>query len=341
MPFLPILKPEELHRFTTSPDLVDQVHALLQQQRETWPLLRTNYESLALVRTRTFEFEGFQLKIQFNPGRYTSSAAKVDDQSIQARKCFLCWSHLPSEQRGILYRGVYLILSNPFRIFPEHFTIPSLDHIPQRIEGQIGVLLDFAAQLARRYVVFYNGPRCGASAPDHLHFQAGSREFMTIGTEYPEVASRYGRELVRDERFHAVAVEKGYLRRFVAFESPERALVQEAFEILVEALRSISADQDEPMMNVLMSYSEAGWRVIVFPRARHRPAAYFAEGEKRILLSPAAVDLGGVCITPVEEDFVKLTKDDLIQILDEVTLGSGEFEEAVEMWRSRWMPHVK
>jgi hypothetical protein len=332
---LPLLSSDILTHYTSFSEAGEQAHALLEQQKETWPLLRGNYENLRFVRTRSFEFDGFRLSIQFNPGRMTSSAAKVDEKSIRERKCFLCVPHLPAEQRGILYRDSYLILCNPFPIFPEHFTIPRVAHVPQQIEGELEALLDLAAKLAPRYVVFYNGPKSGASAPDHMHFQAGTRGFMHIDEEYPSVVARQGRDITLSDDVKVNAVARGCHRRFVAFESSLPDRIGAAVSAFVKALQGVSDTKEEPMINVLASYADDRWSVLLFPRARHRPSVFFEGGEKRILLSPAAVDMGGMCITPREEDFFKMTKEDLVAIFEEVTLGQKEFEEAVERWRQR------
>jgi hypothetical protein len=324
-----IIAPKDLERFGAGTSFSSVCAALLNQQRETWPLLQNGYAGLARVETRTFDFEGFAVKVQFNPGRITSSSAKVDEQSIRGRKCFLCLPNLPPEQRGVAFGDSYVVLCNPFPIFPEHFTIPHREHVQQRIEGSFGVLLELARAMGDRYTLFYNGPRCGASAPDHLHFQAGLKGYMPIDTEYAGVARRYGR-VVRDSGdLRCIAVE-GYLRRFVAFESPSRPILEEAFAGLLERLTLVLSEKEEPMLNILVTY-EDGWRVLVFPRARHRPSFFFAEGEEKLLISPAAVDLGGVCITPLEKDFHRVTREHLATMFEEVTLGNAEFDDVVSL----------
>ena len=322
------IRPEELRVFGAGASTSSISAALLAQQQQVWPLLRAGYASLASVQTREFAFDGFVVKVQFNPGRITSSAAKVDERSIRERKCFLCMRNLPPEQRGVQFGEAYVILCNPFPIFPEHFTIPHLDHIPQQIDGSFGVLLDLARAMGDRYTLFYNGPRCGASAPDHLHFQAGLKGFMPIDTEYPAVVSRFGRLVVEQGGVRCLAVD-GYQRRFFALESSSPAALTEEFTRLVAALRSVLGSTEEPMMNILASFDGA-WRVLVFPRARHRPSFFFAEGDAKMLISPAAVDLGGGCITPLEKDFHRITPEDIATMFEEVTLGKAEFEAVAE-----------
>ena len=322
-----ILAPKDLERFGGGTSLSPLGAALLRHQRETWPLLRAGYAGLAHVETRAFAFDGYVVRVQCNPGRITSSSASVDEQSIRGRKCFLCLPHLPPEQRGVAFGESYVLLCNPFPIFPEHFTIPHREHVPQRIEGSFGDLLELARAMGDRYTLFYNGPRCGASAPDHLHFQAGSKGFMPIDAEYTEVIRRYGRVVKAHRDLRCIAVE-GYLRRFIAFESTSSPVLEAAFAGLLARLKLTLSENEEPMLNILASYQE-GWRVLVFPRARHRPSFFSAEGEEKMLISPAAVDLGGVCITPLERDFRRITREHVVRMFEEVTLGIAPFNEVV------------
>jgi hypothetical protein len=302
--------------------------ALLRQQKQTWPLLTKGYAGLEDVQTRSFEFDGFVVKVQFNPGRITSSSAEVDEASLRRRKCFLCQANLPEEQRGVVVERDFVLLCNPFPIFPEHFTIPHCTHQPQRIDGSFLQLLTLAKSMGDRYTLFYNGPRCGASAPDHLHFQAGLKGFMPIDAEYPDVIHRHGSVVRESAGIRTIAVE-GYLRRFVALESDSVELLESECARVMNRLKLLSQSDEEPMVNVLVSF-EHGWRVVVFPRRKHRPSFFHADEETRMVISPAAVDLGGVCITPREQDFRRVRREDLVEMFEEVTLGRESFERLVE-----------
>lgn len=321
-----IIIPEtELKPYLSGDDLASRTKALLAQQKQAWELLRKGYESLGSVEVRDFEFDGFNIKVQFNPGRITSSAAKVDEKSIKERKCFLCFNNLPPEQRGILDGNNYLVLCNPFPIFNEHYTLPNVEHLPQEIQDSFSKMLSFSKDLAKYYTVFYNGPKCGASAPDHLHFQAGEKYFMPIDKEYDEIKERFGTKIVDNSDVKIYAVDK-YLRKFFSFESSDKEAVIAAFNKFYNLFSKISPAGEEPMMNLLSSYDDNKWRVQVFPRAKHRPSYYFATGEENILLSPASVDMGGVLITPLEKDFMKITKENIIDIFRQVTLSTEYFE---------------
>ena len=157
-----------------------QIEEFIAAQCAEWPLAGRNFEALKGVEVRYVELPDRHIKVQFNPARIVSSGAKVDARSLAERPCFLCDANRPSEQRGIEWGdGRYTILVNPFPIFPRHLTIPAAEHTPQRITGRVADMLRLASEL-EGYTVFYNGPRCGASAPDHMHFQAGNSDFLTI-----------------------------------------------------------------------------------------------------------------------------------------------------------------
>jgi hypothetical protein len=308
-------------------NLADQAHALLEQQKSEWDVLRGGYESLARVETRAFDLDGFQVELHFNPGRLSSSAAKVDAKSISERPCFLCPHHRPKEQRSIELHDDLLLLCNPFPIFAEHFTIPTRAHRPQRIRPTFPVMLDVARELSPRYTVFYNGPQSGASAPDHLHLQAGSAGFTPLDREYAALPKM---PLVETEGLRAFASDR-YLRRFASFEGGDREQLVHGFNVAHDSLEPAS---DEPMLNVFASYQNDEWRVVVFPRAKHRPAAYFAAGDAKLMLSPGAVDMAGAVIIPVERDFRRISADDLVQMYEEVTIGVEAFGRLTDAVRT-------
>ncbi len=301
--------------------LAEQAHQLLERQKRDWDLLRDNYLNLINAQLRSFQFDGFEIKLQFNPGRIASSSAQVDEESIRSRPCFLCRENRPSMQAEFPLHDDLILLCNPYPIFPEHFTFATISHTPQLIIENLHLMLALARDLSPAYTVFYNGPKCGASAPDHLHFQAGTRGFMPIDKEYATLAKR----VLADRPNLRAFTADSYLRHFIALESRDRDVLMRAIEIVIRALLRLAPKCDEPMLNLHVSFESAVWRTVIFPRARHRPSFYLAEGDARILLSPAAVDLGGVCITPIQRDFQRITRQQIIQMFKEVTLPADTF----------------
>lgn len=308
-------------------DIAEASKYLFELQRNDWKLCHDNYEQQKNVQVKKFQFEGYSIKAQFNPGRIISTSAKVDPKSIQERKCFLCEANLPTEQRGILYKDDYIILINPFPIFPIHFTLTNIHHQPQRIEDTFPYLLSFSKDLSKYFTVIYNGPRCGASAPDHLHFQAGNKYFMPIDDEADLIANEYGSVVVDRNNLIIQTVDDG-LRKFMLFESNDEQLLIESFHKFYKTYSQLMNENLEPLMNIISLYdAKFGWRIIVFLRAKHRSQHYFEEDEKKILVSPAAIDLGGVCIFPREEDFYRINKELIEEIFCEVFIDRNKLDE--------------
>lgn len=301
-----------------------QINDFINAQIAEWPTAAGNFEALKGVKVKEVALPGWTVKVQFNPARIVSSAAKVDAKSLKERKCFLCAQNRPDVQRGISWGDKYTILINPFPIFPRHLTIPDDGHVDQLIEGRIADMMRLAQQLDE-YTVFYNGPRCGASAPDHMHFQAGNSDFLTLG-EAIEAAEL--KTVATDGDSVLALVDTLPLKVFVIdADTPEAG--QRLFSRLYAAI-PVPEGEREPMMNLLCYATAAGVRLVVIPRKRHRPSFYGTEGEGTMLLSPASVDMGGVFITPLEKDFNALDADKICQVLDELCLSDDEINQIAQ-----------
>lgn len=294
----------------------------LSEQIAGWPQAAGNFKALDDVKVKEIAMPGWTIKVQFNPARIVSSAAKVDAKSLKERKCFLCEENRPAVQSGIDW-GKYTVLINPFPIFPRHFTIPDKSHTDQLITGRIADMMELARQM-EDYTVFYNGPRCGASAPDHMHFQAGNSDFLTLA---PAIEDAELKTVATDGCATLALVDTLPLKVFV-IDAPEDSFdaAERLFRKLYEAL-PVPDGEKEPMMNLLCYPTPAGVRLVVIPRKRHRPSFYGTEGDGTMLLSPASVDMGGVFITPLEKDFNALDRDTVLKILDELCLSADEINE--------------
>jgi ATP adenylyltransferase/5',5'''-P-1,P-4-tetraphosphate phosphorylase II len=297
-------------------------------QIQTWPLAAANFRGLEKVEERSFQFDGFQVKIQFNPERMRSSVAKTDKQSIAERKCFLCNENRPLEQNAIAFGDQFLILVNPFPIFRNHFTISSNTHIDQRFIPNAKSLLELSNAM-EGFTVFYNGPECGASAPDHLHFQAGESSFMPITEEYEQLKKNSGRQLFSGAETQVWAFDH-YLRKMISIETSSMEEGLKVINVYYSHFQTMQPEKMEPMMNVLCSFTNGKWIIHLFPRKAHRPSQFFKEGIKQILISPGSVDFGGVFITPRREDFDKFTKEDIVDVLSQVCLNQEPFQELTE-----------
>ena len=314
---------KELSKFGSFNTINEQVKVLIEHQKSTWDVVSKNYNNLVKIETNVFDFGHFQIKTQCNPERIRSSAAKTDAKSIAARPCFLCLNNLPEEQKGILFQNKYLILTNPYPIFPKHLTISNLEHISQKIQPHFADLLEISENLPD-FTVFYNGPKCGASAPDHFHFQAGNNGFLPVINEFETLEKKYSETVFQNGDLNIIAVEN-YLRRFISIISSDKKQLQEKFEFIYHQLKTDG--EEEPKMNVLCNYIGDRWRVILFPRNAQHPTHFFKPEEHRIVVGPASVELGGVLILPRIGDFKKITKKEIAEIYDEVSIEPKKFEE--------------
>jgi len=300
----------------------------LLEQNHTWKLSADNYRGLDYVEEKLFHFDGFVIKVQFNRERMRSSVAKVDQDSIAARKCFLCSENRPEVQKSMILPCNFLLLVNPFPIFKTHFTIPYIHHVPQRLTGNLEAMFTIA-RLMEGFQLFYNGPECGASAPDHLHFQAGETGFLPVESEFLSLRQNMNALIFRSATTNVWTLDH-YLRRMISIETESQEHGIQMIEKILSRFGEIQSEKVEPMVNLLCTFTDEKWILHLFPRKLHRPAQYFAEGKDQLLISPASVDLGGVFITPRHEDFDKITAADIVNIFDQVTLDEEAFRALKE-----------
>ncbi|PKQ66820.1 hypothetical protein BZG01_09860 [Labilibaculum manganireducens] len=303
----------------------------LNDQLINWPLATGNYKGLEKVEEKEFQFDGYTIKVQFNPERIRSSAAKVDQKSIENRACFLCLDKLPKEQAGIAQGDDFVILVNPFPIIPQHFTIPKVDHVDQSFEENVSGMLSLAKNM-QGYTLFYNGPKCGASAPDHMHFQAGNKDFMPVETEYAVLKNLQSELLSNSNQFEMRAFSN-YLRKMISIESESEIEMMKAVSVFYQTFSVMQPEEKEPMLNAICSFVDGKYSMHLFPRKLHRPSQYFAEGDQQLLISPASVDFGGVFITPRREDFEKITSDDIVDIFKQVSVDDEFFQSLCKKLR--------
>lgn len=324
----------------TDPDAVaetglpEALQGLWEAQIEQWPMLAEGLAALRSARTRAFQVGASRFEAQCNTTRIRSAAAKVDAASLAARPCFLCEDKRPVEQRALPYHQKWVLLCNPAPIFDPHFTVASIAHAPQRVEPSIRPMLDLADDLGVDFTVFYNGPGSGASAPDHLHLQVtpfGATPFeaelagilATVDeTEKPQGA--WIEWMDRDDV--AVGTTRGGRRPAVVLMGTDREALAGQIERVIGVLREVAPAEPEPRLNLFATHRDERWIAWLFPRMAHRPSIY-GEGPEAYLISPGAIDMGGVLIVPRSEDFERLSADVIQTILDDVLLGPDAFED--------------
>ena len=304
------------------------LHRFFNRQLETWDDARRRYRELQSAVTRELSGDTFTFVAQHNPARIVSTGASIDRRTIAARPCFLCEANRPAAQQKKIIDDRFELLVNPFPILPMHFTIPARGHRPQLIRGDYGEiyrLLDDYPDLT----VFYNGPRCGASAPDHAHFQAGTSGVLPLQREWQRLCRNLVPVVEDDGDGNGVWQVADYpcaalLIRTATCEAGERL-----FGYVYDALPQ-GEDEAEPGMNIVAWRTSDSYVSVVLPRSKHRPACYTAEGYDKYLISPGALDMAGLIITPREEDYDRLTPEKALAILREVSLSEDDMAAVME-----------
>ena len=281
------------------------------RQLEVWTDARHRFRDLKHVETRQFSD---QLKLQWNPARIVSTGAKIDKKTLGERPCFLCDKNRPKEQMSKQIDEKFHLLVNPFPILPVHFTIPARKHQPQLIYKNYGEMHRFIS-LHSDLMVFYNGPKCGASAPDHLHFQAGTNGILPLQTNWQRL-SRNLTDVISLNDEEKISVVRDFIVPAFVIISKSAESDEALFRRLYKAMPQ-RGDETEPMMNIISWRKGEEFISVVIPREKHRPEAYFAEGDAQFVVSPGALDMSGLIITPREDDFRKLTEEKALSLLQE------------------------
>ena len=317
-----------------APDISGE--AFISSQLDKWELARKNHEALDHVRIRKFMLQGNEILVQFNPARALSTCARLDKESVEARPCFLCVSNKPEEQDSLRIRldEPFSLRVNPYPILPGHLTISSECHQWQTLAGKEsrqlpGRLVEWLDNhFEKGYTVFYNGARCGASAPDHFHFQAVRQTDVPFIREWDRLlleADQCGYERL-DNGGSCIAY------RIHSYICPIRAFVTDkgtatSVRLVTDYLRTLPSHEGEPEPRYnLFAWKDPvhGFTLTYFPRAVHRPKCYTATGPEQLMVSPGALDMGGIIVTAREEDFEKINEERLLQIYQEVSLGKGK-----------------
>lgn len=280
-----------------------RLKALWSQQQRAWPLLGQAAAELSSIRWKELQAEGDAIRVQFNPARIVNTGAAVDKASIAARPCFLCCDNLPPQQQGILLDENHIALCNPRPIFNEHFTVAALGHEEQSLQGRENFFVSLMRQIGPTHAVLFNGAKAGASAPDHFHLQVCPADALPL--------------LKRQAGGAAACWE------MTPFCGVKYLLLQEgnsetAVEAVAQLLAALAAEGADPgLLNFIGCWDE-GFRIAAVLRAAHRPSCYFEQADRRLIISPAAVEMAGVWVTVRPEDFERADAEILAVIMKEV-----------------------
>ena len=313
--------------YQSQPSITSPLYRYFDRQLRLWPETRDRYRELTHVETRDLNVGSSTFEVQFNPARIRSTGATISKEAVAARPCFLCKANRPQVQMTKIQNADYELLVNPYPILPMHFTIPMRRHQPQQIRGMYGEMI----QLLKNYpdlMVFYNGPMCGASAPDHAHLQAGTSGILPLQREWQRL-SRNLTEVARRGEDATLSVIEDYPCAALAIRSRSRRGSERMFATLYHALPKVP-DQTEPMLNVVAWRADDEYVSVVFPRRKHRPDCYYKDNDEKLLVSPGALDMSGLIITPRREDFERITPEQALAILSECALSVEDMEALKE-----------
>lgn len=316
----------------------DRIHKFTGDQLSRWPLACDNFRALKNVRVREMEVGGLKVKLQFNPARMISSAAKLSKEDIAKRRCFLCRENRPPEQIMMKFDGrkgkKYHILVNPYPIFPDHLVIAADRHVDQSIRNRYVDMLDLARKY-QGYIFFYNGPKSGASAPDHHHFQAAPAGLVPLVEDMDSQDYTYLTSIQDAHLYHYNKFTTGVY--FLRAETAKSAA--KLFYRLLDCAE-IHEGETEPRFNLYSYWKDGEFRSVVIFRSRHRSHHYFSDGPDHLTMSPGCADMGGVFIVPVEEEYDKLTPELLSEMVQEVSI-SKEDESRINERLTRTQPYLQ
>ncbi len=315
-----LLSEKEIKKFNKPENLTGRLSALIEHQKENWNLARDNYESLNVVEVKEFLFDDEKVLIQHNPQRVSSTTADVSEKAVNTRECILCEQNLPDGQKFLRYYKEYNFLVNPYPILREHFTIAKTKHVPQSIINYLGDLLLLSRDVGDKYAVFYNGSKCGASLPEHLHFQMGNKEQLPLFNLISD-SKKNNLPLVIETKKISIRQLTTINRNAFVVESKDNIELLNFFSVLKSFIQKALNKREEPLLNIASFYENHNWILVIFLRKKHRPDAYYSKGELQLLISPASIDMSGLIITPRKNDFEKIDERVISNIFREVSIS--------------------
>lgn len=327
---------EEIKQKLNIPNNKNFVNVFFNWQVSNWQFAKDNYTALKSIKTKRFDFSGTSVIVQYNPHRIGSALALIDDESIANRKCFLCDENLHAEQTGIKLTSNYTLLVNPFPIISQHFTAKFNTHLPQKISENFIEILLGAKTLGNLYFLLYNGPEAGASVPEHRHFQGGAKNCFPIvsnliqaiagmtGSNYAPVINQINE--LNNAKVFSVQDE---LRNYFVITGTNITAIEKLFFRLFDILTKLFPSNKETKLNLISAVERETHYLIVFPRAKHRPSFYYKKNEERLIVSPATLDFGGIIVLPREEDFNKISKQNIKDIFSEVGVNGNDFKQII------------
>ena len=320
------------------------LHDFFRRQLGVWPDARQRFNDLQQVQTREAHFGNAVVMLQHNPGRMLSTNADMAKALRGERPCFLCSHNRPDIQVAEDFANDFEILINPYPILSEHYTIALRTHTPQMIlaplphnDSAFHALLKWTEDYPQ-HTIIYNGPRAGASAPDHLHLQAGDGSRLPLLTRWHSLRQQLQHVTTMP---HGTALFRlhGHCANAFAMTFSNNEEAQHVFSTLYLAMQQALGTQEEPPMNIVAWHGDEKW-VCIFPRKAHRPACFFATDESPRLISPGALDMAGQMTVPRHDDYISLTDDEVAHIYADVCVDDDTMRRIGEKLSALLQPTI-
>jgi len=318
-----LISKKDLAPYLSPGEPAAELRAFMRHQIENWEELRHGLDSLQAVQIKNISICSDTCQVQFNPLRMVSVSADLRPEQIRNRPCFLCQENLPDKQAGLSLSEDYIALCNPYPVLDLHFTISHKDHRPQSVDLALEALPLLAKELSSEFCVFYNGARAGASAPDHMHFQACALSAL------PVFSSQTAREILLAPGTSSSALTGmvQYLSNYyLLFKTASLSKLKEALAQVLESHAEMQEDSRE-QVNILTTYNGTEWIAYFVARRKHRPDCFFKAKDEGLLISPACLEMGGVIVAPRREDFESIQSESIQGIFEEVCQGKDYLAE--------------
>ncbi|MCT4616027.1 MAG: DUF4922 domain-containing protein [Marinifilaceae bacterium] len=302
------------------------------QQLKTWEIADKNYKALENQNEKTVILDEYEYKIQYNPNRVFSTKAKIDKKSIESRKCFLCNSNLFKEQDSVNYKSKFDFLLNPYPIMPMHFTIPNMKHVDQQISPYFTDFLDLIVDFPEM-LFMYNGAKCGASLPDHMHFQAIKQNLLPIeriNADDKNIKCIYAKS---KEFIYVSTLE---YRSFLILESDNKLGMKYIYDKIINQFSDLYYGDYQDKINLIGKFINNKYRIYIFPRSAHRPYQYYSKNDNSIIISPGCIDMGGVFICSDFDSFNRMNSSYVKSILSQVSMGEKKFQKFIDNFKKQF-----
>ncbi|MBU2494285.1 MAG: DUF4922 domain-containing protein [Bacteroidetes bacterium] len=320
-----VVKDNELKKYGSVENFGERTRALFNYQFEKWPLLKERHNNLNILESRELKINNTSLLLKFNPQKAVASTSNLNNGLNDTKICSFCSINSSDNQKLLQYGNDFYIHVNPFPDLEEHLIIAKFKHVSQRIKKNFEDLLNLSRDLGKFFTIYYNGPDCGPPSTDHLHFYGCRKNIFPLEKEYSLLKESLCRLAGRNGKAEVWA-SKNFSRKFIVLESTSKIELLNIFKIFFDGFLRISGDSVEPGMNIIASFNLNKWTVFIFPRRQYNSELIKKEGVEQLLISPSALEFGGICFTGRKDDLESADQETLESIFNNISVSTEFFE---------------